>query len=150
MPADEGLVNGGDDKVPPLPIVDISDDRVLLPVRGGKAIELVQTSPIKPAWQRWNDYGIGYFLTASADPKRPGLLQAVQAFEQLVKLYPNDKAALKQALDARATNTMTPGSLVSAADSVVGFQARRHDTRHGPAAHGATALISAVPGEVMT
>jgi tetratricopeptide (TPR) repeat protein len=80
--------------VPKLPIVDLCEDRVTLPVEGVAADVPAQKSPIEPAWQRWNDYGIGYFLTADADPKRPGLLQAVQAFEELVKRYPEDKAAL--------------------------------------------------------
>ena len=80
--------------VPKLPIVDLCEDRVTLPVEGVAAEVPAQKSPIEPAWQRWNDYGIGYFLTADADPKRPGLLQAVQAFEELVKRYPDDKAAL--------------------------------------------------------
>jgi tetratricopeptide (TPR) repeat protein len=80
--------------VPKLPIVDLCADQVTLPVEGVAAEVAAQKSPIEPAWQRWNDYGIGYFLTADADPKKPGLLQAVQAFEELIKLYPDDKAAL--------------------------------------------------------
>jgi tetratricopeptide (TPR) repeat protein len=80
--------------VPKLPIVDLCADRVTLPVEGVAAEVPEQKSPIEPAWQRWNDYGIGYFLTADADPKKPGLLQATQAFDELVKRYPEDKAAL--------------------------------------------------------
>ncbi len=88
------LVHGGADKVPKLPIVDLCQDTVTLPVEGVAVEVPEQKSPIEPAWQRWNDYGIGYFLTSNADPKKPGLLQAVQAFDELIKRYPNDKAAL--------------------------------------------------------
>ena len=56
--------------------MDLCEDRVTLPVEGVAADVPAQKSPIDPAWQRWNDYGIGYFLTADADPKRPGHLYA--------------------------------------------------------------------------
>ena len=38
------------------------EDKVVLPVEGVTASVPPQTSPIKPGWQRWNDYGIGCFL----------------------------------------------------------------------------------------
>jgi tetratricopeptide (TPR) repeat protein len=77
-----------------------------------------QKSPIDPAWQRWNDYGIGYFLTADADPKRPGLLQAVQAFEELVKRYPEDKAALAHGYLNLARSHERNGELKKAGDAL--------------------------------
>lgn len=79
------LVHGGDDKVPPLPIVDLCEDRVVLPVAGGKPVVRNQTSPIKPAWQRWNDYGIGLYLEGGVGQKRGELARAEEAFELLVK-----------------------------------------------------------------
>ena len=53
-----------------LPIVDLCEDRVTLPVEGVAAKVPAQTSPIKPAWQRWNDYGIGCFLEGGAGSKK--------------------------------------------------------------------------------
>lgn len=93
------IVYGGDKdskvpvKSPKLPIIDLCEDRVTLPVEGVAAEVPAQTSPIQPAWQRWNDYGIGYFLTSSADPEKRGARQAVEAFERLAAAYSDDKTA---------------------------------------------------------
>src|SRR5262249_23235487 len=62
----------GDGKVPPLPIVDLCTDRVELPVAGLAETAPPQESPVKPAWQRWNDYGIGCFLEGGPDGKKGG------------------------------------------------------------------------------
>ena len=43
------------------------EDEVTLPVDGVAAEVPAQASPIKPAWQRWNDYGIGCFLEGGAE-----------------------------------------------------------------------------------
>jgi tetratricopeptide (TPR) repeat protein len=76
----------GDRPVPRLPIVDLCQDRVVLPLAGVKAIVPEdQESPIKPAWQRWNDYGIGCLLEGGAGAKR-GLSQAEAAFRKLLTL----------------------------------------------------------------
>jgi tetratricopeptide (TPR) repeat protein len=76
------LVHGG--KEPPkLPIVDMCDDKVTLPVAGGPAVP-AQVSPIKPLWQRWNDYGIGCFLEGGG--KRGHFKQAEEAFKKLLTL----------------------------------------------------------------
>src|SRR5262249_57147466 len=64
VPFDEQLK-----RVPNLPLIDLCEDRVTLPVEGGAAVA-EQKSPIEPAWQRWNDYGIGYFLAADADGEK--------------------------------------------------------------------------------
>jgi tetratricopeptide (TPR) repeat protein len=75
----------GADKVPPLPIVDLCSDKVILPVAGVAETVPAQTSPIKPAWQRWNDYGIGCFLEGGPEGKQGGELgQAEKAFRHLL------------------------------------------------------------------
>jgi tetratricopeptide (TPR) repeat protein len=86
------LVHGGDDKVPKLPIVDLCADRVTLPVEGVAESVPEQTSPIKPAWQRWNDYGIGCLIEGGPDEKKGELLQAEEAFNELLKRYPKEAA----------------------------------------------------------
>ncbi len=75
----------GRGKVPKLPIVDLCSDRVMLPVAGVAAQVPAQESPIKPAWQRWNDYGIACFLEGGPDGKGGGeLSQAEAAFRRLL------------------------------------------------------------------
>jgi tetratricopeptide (TPR) repeat protein len=90
------LVHGGADKVPKLPITDLCADQVTLPV-DGRADVPAQTSPIQPAWQRLNDYGIGLFLTATSDPKKPGLRQAEECFRQLSRITDPDEKVQKEA-----------------------------------------------------
>jgi len=85
------LVHGG--KEPPkLPIVDMCADAVTLPVAGVNVPVSPQTSPIKPAWQRWNDYGIGCFLEGGG--KRGHFKQAEVAFQTLLTL--GEKEAVPQ------------------------------------------------------
>lgn len=83
------LVNDG--KEPPaLPIVDMCEDEVMLPVEGGPDVA-AQTSAI-PLWQRWNDYGIGCLLEGPAGrPYEPGgpkghFKQAEAAFKVVANL----------------------------------------------------------------
>jgi tetratricopeptide (TPR) repeat protein len=84
------LVHGG--KEPPkLPIVDMCEDKVLLPVSGQPPGVSPQASPIKPAWQRWNDYGIGCFLEGGG--KRGHFRQAEEAFKKLLTLDAKDAVA---------------------------------------------------------
>jgi tetratricopeptide (TPR) repeat protein len=77
------LVHGGADKVPKLPIVDLCYDRVVLPVEGVKVSVPAQSSPIKPPWQRWNDYGIACLIEGGVEEKKGELRQAEQAFAML-------------------------------------------------------------------
>jgi hypothetical protein len=77
------LVHEGQDP-PKLPIVDVCEDKVTLPVEGMAAKVPEQTSPIKPAWQRWNDYGIACFLEGGG--KRGHFRQAEEAFQKLLNL----------------------------------------------------------------
>jgi tetratricopeptide (TPR) repeat protein len=77
--------------VPKLPIVDICEDRVILPVAGVAENVPAQESPIKPAWQRWNDYGIGCLLEGGPlNPKRGNLAQAEAAFAKMLTLEDKD------------------------------------------------------------
>jgi tetratricopeptide (TPR) repeat protein len=71
-------------KVPALPVVDLCEDRLTLPVEGVAAHVPEQLSPIQPAWQRWNDYGIGCLLEGGPDAKKGELRQAEEAFKQLL------------------------------------------------------------------
>jgi tetratricopeptide (TPR) repeat protein len=75
--------------VPKLPIVDICSDAVTLPVEGGPAAP-AQESPIKPAWQRWNDYGIASYIEAGPGAKRGQTRQAEAAFKMLLTLGADD------------------------------------------------------------
>jgi tetratricopeptide (TPR) repeat protein len=74
----------GPGHVPKLPIVDLCADRLTLPVTGVMLGVPAQASPIEPAWERWNDYGIGCFLEGGADTKKGELRQAEQAFQHLL------------------------------------------------------------------
>jgi Tetratricopeptide repeat/Cytochrome c554 and c-prime len=79
-----------DKPAPKLPIVDLCEDRVLLPVEGAAAEVKEQSSPIKPAWQRWNDYGIGCLIEGGAGLKKGELKQAESAFKQMLTLEQKD------------------------------------------------------------
>lgn len=80
------LVYDGKDKVPTLPVIDVCEDRVVLPVEGSKEGVAAQESPIAPAWQRWNDYGIGCYLEGGVGLKKGELRQAEEAFRHLLTL----------------------------------------------------------------
>lgn len=77
----------GDRPVPKLPIVDVCEDRVVLPV-AGRADAPSQVSPVKPGWQRWNDYGIAHLLEGGG--KRGNFRQAEEAFRRLLTLGEKD------------------------------------------------------------
>src|SRR5262249_14227458 len=78
------LVYGGDDKVPKLPIVDMCEDKITLPVADVAEDVPEQKSPIDPPWQRWNDYGIACFIEGGPGEKKGELRQAVAAFKKLL------------------------------------------------------------------
>src|SRR5262249_14489477 len=61
------------------------------PLEGSEDQVPEQTSPIKPPWHRWNDYGIGCLLEGGVGAKRGELRQARDAVKQLLAL--NDKSA---------------------------------------------------------
>ena len=82
------LVHGG--KQPPkLPIVDMCEDKVTLPVAGVNTPVPPQQSPIAPAWQRWNDYGIGCIMEGGGE-KTGYFRQAEAAFKKLLTLGAKD------------------------------------------------------------
>ena len=63
-----------------LPILELASDRLVLPLAGSQPIN--QPDFEAPAWQRWNDYGIGLLRVQGS-----GLLkQARSAFEQVEQL----------------------------------------------------------------
>jgi len=101
--------------VPKLPIVDMCADTVILPVRGGPAVA-AQESPIKPAWQRWNDYGIGCYLEGGPGMKKGELRQAEVAFKKLLTLGVPDAVPHGHTNLARVAIDL--GDLKAAADHV--------------------------------
>ena len=68
----------------PLPIMVLAEDRITFPVAGvGIAVENAPREV--PAWERWNDYGIGLFLKGKAE-----LRQAAAAFAEVELLGRSD------------------------------------------------------------
>lgn len=63
-----------------LPIVTMAEDQLTLPIGGSERVAR-QESPI-PAWERWNDYGIGLLR----EGKRGESRQAAEAFDQVEAL----------------------------------------------------------------
>ena len=70
----------GEPYVDELPIVTMAEDEVTFPVAGGP---VPSPSPERkvPAWERWNDYGIGLLVKGKAE-----LRQAEEAFLEVEKL----------------------------------------------------------------
>jgi tetratricopeptide (TPR) repeat protein len=79
------LVHKDTGAVPTLPIVDLCEDEVILPVTEGQPLGAV-SGQSKPLWQRWNDYGIGCFLEGGPESKKGEFRQAEEAFLQLTRL----------------------------------------------------------------
>jgi tetratricopeptide (TPR) repeat protein len=80
----------GKGKGPKLPVVVMASDRVELPVGGGGPAKNAP-SPIDPAWQRWNDYGIGLLLEGGNKGGQKGeLKQAEEVFRKVTELGPAD------------------------------------------------------------
>lgn len=71
---------------PKLPVVTMAADSVKLAVAGG-ATPTNPPSPIKDAWQRWNDYGIGLLLEGAEKGGQKGeLKQAEPVFKKVADL----------------------------------------------------------------
>jgi tetratricopeptide (TPR) repeat protein len=76
----------GPGKGPELPVVVMAKDAVTLPIEGGPKASN-DPSPIKEAWQRWNDYGIGLFLEGGDKGAQKGeLKQAEPVFKKVAEL----------------------------------------------------------------
>ena len=69
------LFSGDPDIINDMPILEIADARLVLPVAGGEPAVPAAPSTV-PQWQRWNDYGIGLF-------RRGQLRQAAEAFARV-------------------------------------------------------------------
>ena len=72
------LFTGDDSASNTLPVVTIATDRVTFPVVGTD----IAAPPEMPAWERWNDYGIGLLRK----PERGALKQAEAAFSAVAAL----------------------------------------------------------------
>ncbi len=80
----------GPGKGPNLPVVEMASDALTLGIEGSVAVKN-EPSPIKPDWQRWNDYGIGLFLEGSDKGGSKGeLRQAEEVFKKVAALGPAD------------------------------------------------------------
>ncbi len=100
---------------PKLPIVDMCSDTITLPMSGSTGVA-AQTSPIQPAWQRWNDYGISCYLEGGMGNKKGNLRQAEVAFKKLLTLDAKDAVWHAHANLARVYIDL--GQLKNAADEV--------------------------------
>lgn len=69
----------------PLPVTTMAIDSVTFPVEGVRASP--KNPELKtPAWERWNDYGIGMFAKLNPAHAKAELRQAEEAFLQVEKL----------------------------------------------------------------
>jgi tetratricopeptide (TPR) repeat protein len=100
----------------PLPIVDLCEDRIGLPVVGQAGASRPQVFVNKPTWQRWNDYGIGCYLEGGPGSKRGEFRQAEAAFHELLQL--DDKEAHAHAYLNLARVYFDEGRLTEAADAL--------------------------------
>lgn len=69
-----------------LPILTLAEDKITFPVAGAPQPEIQNANSEIPAWQRWNDYGIGLLLEGDAGSEKGELIQAAQAFAEVEKL----------------------------------------------------------------
>ena len=95
-----------------LPILELASDRLVLPLSGSEAVS--QPDFEVPAWQRWNDYGIGLLRVQGS-----GLLkQARSAFEQvdLLGRYDGPLNLARLFLREGLIDVEAPDALARAAD----------------------------------
>jgi tetratricopeptide (TPR) repeat protein len=87
QPDDQPLrgVEPGRPYVNTLPITTLAADRVVFPVVG---VAEAVSNPERdiPAWQRWNDYGIGLLLEGRSSGGKGELRQATEAFARVEEL----------------------------------------------------------------
>ena len=77
----------GEGRVNDLPIVTLAVDSLSFPIAGKEA--KVEPSSV-PAWQRWNDYGIGLLRKGSKGARKGELRQAEVAFSHVERLEQAD------------------------------------------------------------
>jgi tetratricopeptide (TPR) repeat protein len=83
----QGYTNGAPFQVTNnLPITVIASDTVTFPIEGIAESQVSNLKSEIPAWQRWNDYGIGLLLEGDKGSEKGELIQAAQAFAQVEKL----------------------------------------------------------------
>ena len=79
-------------QAPSLPITTIAADRVVFPIAGAQGTPPPSNAPPTPAWERWNDYGIGLLLEGTTGSEKGELRQAADAFSQVERLGRADGA----------------------------------------------------------
>jgi hypothetical protein len=79
-------------QAPSLPITTIAADRVVFPIAGAPGAPPPSNALPTPAWERWNDYGIGLLLEGSTGSEKGELRQAADAFSQVERLGRADGA----------------------------------------------------------
>lgn len=68
-----------------LPIITLAEDSLTFPVEGLEGEVAIGEMKI-PAWERWNDYGIGLLLEGVTGDSKGNLRQAAEAFAEVEKL----------------------------------------------------------------
>jgi len=53
-----------------LPVVTIASDKITFPIEGAPDVPATNEPSKIAVWQRWNDYGIGLLLEATAEAKK--------------------------------------------------------------------------------
>jgi hypothetical protein len=71
---------------PSLPITLIAADRIVFPIAGAPDTSPPAGIPPAPAWERWNDYGIGLLLEGTSGSEKGELRQAADAFTEVARL----------------------------------------------------------------
>ena len=124
---------------PALPVVVMARDEVKLPIEGGPKVAN-EPSPIKEAWQRWNDYGIGLLLEGGLLGSQKGeLRQAEPIFRKVAELGLADgwvnlaRIYLKEGRipDARKALEMASNHPKPAAPWVIAWLSGQIDERNG-------------------
>ncbi len=69
-----------------LPIRVIARDSITFPIEGVAAATIDNPPSAIPAWQRWNDYGIGLLNKGNEGSEKGELIQATEAFQQVEAL----------------------------------------------------------------
>ncbi|MCA9319468.1 MAG: hypothetical protein KDB53_01975, partial [Planctomycetes bacterium] len=122
---------------PEIPIVTMAEDRITLRVGAGADVE-ASSSPKKPDWQRWRDYGIGLLLQGNQGSQKGELRQAEVIFQRvaamgrpeaevdLARVYEKEgriddtRAALRRAVEAGVPTPWTVNWLTGLIEAQTG------------------------------